>query len=529
MVEILKKAERIDWQAKLATMSAKDAKAWQIKEYRRCVEDKPYWFDNYVWAIDTRKTPSIIPFTLWPHQHKLLAQLDKYQDLFIEKSRDMGISWTIMGWELHQVCYVKGFTALNISRKETEVQDTGNSYHALHGRLLFMWQRLPPFLRPVMRNPHLTFSVPSMNSVIKGESANPNAGRDTQYKFIFVDEGAFIECLDEMYKGLRNATNTICLNSTPPKASFNNKFAEIREMKNSSFVRMSFHWKEHPEKDDEWFKRKTASMTEEEIAQELEIGYDKAKTDRSYPEYNEQVNLLNHKVYLNPKSPLYCFMDYGLEGEVHLFAQKDFEDRLFFIYYKIYKNMLTTELYSEFTKSLDALHYSGEIKDIIFVGDKSGKKRSRLTKTSVIDEYKMVSGGAIDIKSRELSNDEKMKCVKACLKKYINGRPQFNVSNEPSCLEFSKCMKNVTLDKSRDDHLDNIYTHAVNAAEYGINYLFPRVKAAGVVVGLDPGQELIDSETGKVSRVVESTMTKPSSAFAVIGENRIIRRSLING
>jgi hypothetical protein len=50
----------------------------------------------------------------------------------------MGISWTIMMWELHQVLYTKGFTALNISRKESEVQDSGNTYHALHGRLLFL-------------------------------------------------------------------------------------------------------------------------------------------------------------------------------------------------------------------------------------------------------------------------------------------------------------------------------------------------------------------------------------------------------
>ena len=526
-MEILQKAERIDWKAEIANRTPQDAQRWQLQEYRRAVEDKEYWFKNYVWAIDTRKTPSIIPFTLWAHQIKLLKQLDKYQDLFIEKSRDMGISWTIMGWELHQVCYTKGFTALNVSRKETEVQDTGNSYHALHGRLLFMWQRLPPFLKPRIHNPYLTFSVPSMNSVIKGESANPNAGRDTQYRMIFVDEAAFIECLDEMYKGLRNATNTLLLNSTPPKASFNNKFAEIKEMKNSSYVKMQFHWKEHPEKDDEWFKRKTASMTQEEIAQELNIEYDKALTNRSYPEYDDRFHLLGHKVYLNPKSKLYCFMDFGLDGEVFLFAQKDFEDRLFFIYYKLFKNMLTNELYHEFVKCLDAIHYQGEIKEIDFIGDKSGNKRSRLTKTSVIDEYKMVSNGAINIQTKELTNDDKMKCVKACLKKYINGRPQFNISNEPTCLEFAKCMNGVTLDKSLADHIDNWATHAVNAAEYGINWLFPRVKAAGVVVGLDPGDEIKDDD-GNVIRTVESPISRPASTFSVIGNRRIERKGLFS-
>lgn len=524
-MEIIQKATRVDWQKEINSRSPADAKQWQIKEYRRCAEDKFYWFNNYVWTIDTRKTPSIIPFSLWPHQMRLLTQLDKYQDLFIDKSRDMGCSWTIMGWELHQCCYTKGFTALNISRKESEVQDTGNTFHALHGRLLFMWQRLPPFLKPRIHNPYLIFSVPSMNSVIRGESANPNAGRDTQYRFILVDEAGFIECLDEMYKGLRNATNTICMNSTPPKEVMNNKFAEIKEMKNSGFTHMSFHWKEHPEKNDEWYKKKTASMTEQEIAQELEIGYDKARTDRSYPEYNDAIHMLGHKVYLNPKAPLYCFMDFGLDGEVHLFAQKDYEDRLFFILYRIYRNMLTPELYIEFIKSLDTLHYTGPIKEIIFVGDKSGDKRTRLTKTSVIDDYRRVSNGEINIKYREISNDEKIKGMKSCLKKFIGGKSQFNISNEPSCIEFSKCMKNMSMNKMGTDHVDNIYTHAVNAAEYGVNWLFPLVKAAGVVVGLDPGEEITFSDDKRT--FADPIMTRAASASAVINRYRIERRRLI--
>lgn len=525
-MEIIQKAERINWQAEIDKRNPADARTWQAKEYRRCVEDKNYWFNNYVTTIDTRKTPSIIPFFLWPHQERLLVQLDKYQDLFIDKSRDMGISWTIMGWELHQACYTKGFTALNISRKENEVQDTGNTFHSLHGRLLFMYQRLPPFLRPRVHNPYLIFSIPSMNSVIRGESANPNAGRDTQYKFILVDEAGFVECLDEMFKGLRNATNTICLNSTPPKEVVNNKFSEIKDMKNSGFVHMSFHWKEHPEKDDEWYKKKTASMTEEEIAQELDIKYDRAVTNRSYPEYDDGIHLLGHKVFLNPKSKLYCFMDFGLEGEVFLFAQKDFEDRLFFIHYALFKNKLTPELYIEFHKCLDAIGYNGDVKDIVFIGDKSGNKRSRTSKTSVIEEYKTISNGDIDIKTQEITNDDKMKCMKACLKHYIGQRPQFNISNSPSCLEFARAMKSCRLNKVGLDHVDEWFTHVVNAAEYGVSWLFPRIRAAGIIVGIDPGQVLRDSE-GQIERTVETNIVRGASASAVIGDNRINRRRLI--
>lgn len=518
--------ERVDWQKEITSRTPDEAKKWQFKEYRRCVEDKVYWFNNYIWTIDTRRTPSIIPFTLWPKQVELIKQLDKYGDLFIDKARDLGISWTIMGWELHQVLYTKGFTALNISRKESEVQDSGNTFHALHGRILFMYSRLPPFLKPRIHNPFLIVAVPSMNSIIKGESANPNAGRDTQYKFIFADEAAHIECLDEMWKGLRNASNSICLNSTPPTESVNNKFAEIKEMPDSGFAKMRFEWTDNPTHDEAWYKKKTASMTEQEIAQEMLVQYDKARINRSYPEYDDGIHLLGHKVYLNPKSKLYCFMDFGLDGEVFAFAQKDFEDRLFMLYYKIFFNMLTIELYHEFIKCLDALCYTGELNDIVYIGDKSGTKRNRVTKTSVIEDYKMVSNGQIDIQTREMSNDEKMKCVKACFKNYINGRPQFNISNEPTCLEMAKCFKNVTLNKIGTDHIDNKYTHVVNAVEYGINYLFPKTRAAGIVVGVDPGQEIKDEE-GKTIRTVETVMNRGASVASVIGDRRIIRGGIL--
>jgi len=385
---------------------------------------------------------------------------------------------------------------------------------------------LPPFLQPRIHNPYLIFKVPSMNSVIKGESANPKAGRDTQYKFILVDEAAFVDCLDEMFKGLRNATNTLCLNSTPPSETVNNKFVEIKEMKNSGFIKMGFDWNKNPQHTQEWFDKKTASMTEQEIAQEILRQYDKARVDRSYPEYSDGVHLLGHKVYLNPKSRLYCFQDYGLDGEVFLFAQKDFEDKLFFIYYKLFKNMLTPELYKELIKCLGDIGYIGNIKDIIFIGDKSGGKRSRLTKTSVMDEYKKVSGGSISIHSRELSNDEKMRCMKSVLKTFISGKPQFNVSNEPTCLEFAKCMKSVRLNKSRDDHIDDWTTHAVNAAEYGINYLFPIKKAAGVTVELSPGQDILDSFGDKIGNA-GSYRTRAASATAVIGDRRIEKRGII--
>lgn len=525
MIEIIEKPyQRFDWKKKLMSMNAADARKWQAQEYRRCAEDNVYWCNQYAWTIDARKTPAIVPLILFPFQVRLYKQLDKFLDTFIDKSRQMGISWTIMSWQLHKVLYTKGFNALNISRKESEVQDAGNTFNSLFGRLEFIYKRLPQFLRPSIHNPYLTFQVPGMSSVIKGESSNPKAGRDSQYKFIFIDEAAHIECLDEMWKGCRSASNSICLNSTPPQRKTNNKFAEIKDIKESGFTHMSFHWTEHPDYNETWYKKKTASMTPQEIAQELEIKYDGALTNLSYPEFRQDKHVLRHKIWLNPKFPLLCFMDFGLSGEVHLFAQKDYDDRLFFILYRLYRNMLTPELYREFLKSLGHLGYARPIKDMIFVGDKSGNKRDRTSKMSVIEEYKVVSNGAIDIKSKELQNDEKMRAMKACLKNNIKGQPQFNISYEDSCLEFVDCMKSMELNPKGNDHLDNDYTHAVNAAEYGVNWFFPARRAEIAMACLDPGQIIGGGEN---RTQVAPIINRVPSISHVVGSHRIPRKGVI--
>jgi len=179
---------------------------------------------------------------------------------------------------------------------------------------------------------------------------------------------------------------------------------------------------------------------------------------------------------------------------------------------------------------LAELGYEGKAKDIRFIGDKSGDKRSRTTKTSVIDEYRTLSKGDIDIRYRELSNDEKMKCMKSCLKSYVNVngvmKPQFNVSKQASCSKFVQALKMLQLNKGKKDHLDNKYTHVVNAAEYGVNFLFPRKKIEGAVVCLESNQRIDTNEDGE-DVVMNNSADKPASVSAVLSQYRIHRKGVM--
>ena len=453
-----------------------------------------------------------MPFKLWPHQLEMLAEISQFQDIFVEKSREMGISWFVMAFELHQALFTDYFTVLNISRKESEVEDTGKTFHSLMGRIDFIYQRLPNWLKFQMRNPKLSFQVYKTHSIIKGESANKDAGRDTQYKMIFVDEAAHIDVFPEMWKGIRNSTDCLVINSTPPSDPADNKYFELKQIierdqqKGAGFKKLKFHWSQHPNKDEDWFNKKTAAMTDEEISQELEIGYSSTKTRFSYPEFDTPIHVSDHKIYFNPKSKLYITFDFGLAATVMLFLQIDKDRRAFMIDEYEEKEKLPPEHYKNLLRILAKIGYQGALDDIIYYGDEAGNKRSQTTMTSVIQEYNMASKGLVRIKTRPIRFDEKARTCKKFLKDRVNEMPRFVISS--NCTKFPTAVKACRFNKTGTDHVDNWATHKVNAWEYFVVHEFPLQKAGMVCIAPEEEYNKRNDQHSTLRNVIDTHRVK---------------------
>jgi len=474
-------------------MNQSDLRAQAIKEYMRCKEDDKYFIYNYCYTFDSRKVDNkILLMKPWPHLINLIDELNKAlrdkHSLIIEKSRDMGISWTIMAWQLHKVLFREGWMSLNISRKEWEVEDTGKTPRSLFGRLDFMHKRLPTFLKLRVENPFLTFKVPSNNSYISGESANPNAGRDTQYSFIFIDEAGYIAILDEMWKAVNNSSNTICLNSTPPKEGRAHKYSQLRFMKDSNFKVLSYHWRQHPEKSQEWFLNKTMNMTDEDIARELDINYEKAMTFKIYPEFDDEIHVANQDLFYSFGKPLYMSFDFGLDDpESILFYQigSDADGNKKVLVLDEYErgNLLTSEHFMNIERKLVELKYPGTLGDIIAYGDPEGSHRERTSRRSVISEYQSYG---LKIKIKEAGLDERRRAVKIMLK----GRDSLGQSRvlvSPKCENFIESIKGFQRKKLDDESAKkDKCTHSVTSFEYFCVNEFPPLTAAAVIYGKDP-------------------------------------------
>jgi len=507
-----------------------------------CKEDPERFIEKHckVFMPHRPEKERIANFVLWPHQKRLLAELIKFGDVFSEKSRDMGISWVVMAFQLHQALFTEYFTSLNISRKENEVQDSGCTYHSLIGRVHFMYRNLPPEFKLRTHTPFLTFHVLATSSVIKGESANKNAGRDTQYKFVFVDEAAHIDVFREMWKAVRSCTNSVLVNSTPPEDAQENKYVELRELTldRGGFKVMKFHWSEHPLKDEGWFKKKTATMTEEEVNQELEIKYDRTKSEKSYIEWSDDIHRSSRNFYYNPKHPLILGFDFGLEGEVIEFLQQDEKDRLFMLWCYEQKNLLTQEHYRNFLKILQDIRYTGKISDILAIGDHHhGHRRDRTSKRSVIEEYSAVSGGHLIIRTKNIgTNEEKRRTIKTVLKARVDGLPKIQVSSR--CDKFSKAIAYSHLNRQGTDHNDDWSTHKVNAFEYVVCWLYPllsgeminiSVDSLGNVDGVEENKEENKEKNKEKPQAEMPGVVRPYSVHLqkVLSTHRIPRRSSI--
>lgn len=472
-------------------------RAQAIKEWNRCKVDDKYFIYNYCHTIDTRKQENkIFVMKPWPHLLNLIDELNKAvkegYNVIIEKSRDMGISWTIMGWQLHKALFTEGWMSLNISRKETEVEDSGKTPKSLFGRLDFMNSRLPSFLKMRVDNPFLTFKVKSNNSYISGESANENAGRDMQYSFILIDEAGMIAVLDEMWKSVSNSSNCIVLNSTPPKMGKEHKFGQLRFMKTDggeqAFKVLSYHWKQHPDKNAMWYAKKKLNMTDEEVARELDINWEKSIMLKIYHEFDESIHCPPNPIPYNPRLPLYLSFDFGLDDpESILFIQKirDTDKKLMPVIIDEYEhgNLLSHEHFANINKKLVEMNYKGKISEIKASGDPEGKKRERTSRQSVVQTYKNL-GLTIDIKEAGL--EERRRTVKLLLKgKDSLGNPRILISRK--CTNLIEALK--SHQRKNKDELEarrTRYTHAATSLEFFCVKEFPALPISAVIYGKDP-------------------------------------------
>lgn len=315
--------------------------------------------------IETRRS---VPFQPYDHEVKLIdswVQVDgegnearlRWNNVLIEKSRAMGITWTCAWVYLWALMYWPvSLLAQHVDLGRIDDGGNDSTHESLFGKVRYMargdawpdWQRPVDYLTFRQQPEHvITNRLTGAYLVGRGQEDDP--ARGGQYDAYDGDEFARIPHAEAVQESLVSACPTGRLyNSTP--FGEDNEFYRLRQARSADITYLRFHWSVHPvyqrglhiagENPDcelcqgnrdglEWnaqdpqahrYPGKLTSpwydqmvlrlLDDESIAQELDISYARALSARVYREFAEDIHVVDHIAYDNNLT-LEFSIDYG--------------------------------------------------------------------------------------------------------------------------------------------------------------------------------------------------------------------------
>jgi phage terminase large subunit len=219
--------------------------------------------------------PSAVPFLLFPKQEEycvwFLERWKSREPGLVEKSRDMGMSWLMVGLASTICIFTPGVVVGMGSRKEEYVDKIGDP-KSLFWKCREFVSLLPREFRGSWDRskhaPHMRIQFPDSGSSITGE-AGDNIGRGNRASFYLVDESAHLEHPETVDAALSATTNCrIDLSSVNGRG---NVFAQKRF--GGKIKVFTFHWRDDPRKNDAWYAKQCDELDPVVVAQEIDINY----------------------------------------------------------------------------------------------------------------------------------------------------------------------------------------------------------------------------------------------------------------
>ncbi|WP_446906140.1 terminase [Acinetobacter baumannii] len=259
-------------------------------EIYKCSKDPVHWFNNWIWTYDPRGMafglPANIPFVLRPKQVELVAWLEERESTqthgLIEKSRDEGMSYVVLGFFLHRWLFVEGFAGGVGSRKEELVDKKGDPKTLFH-KFRDMFSKMPDWLKPKgfvekVHDNYMRIINPDNGATITGE-AGDNIGRGGRTTMYFLDEWAFVERQEAVDAAISQNTNVHIKGSTPN--GIGDRFHQDRF--SGRYAVFTMPWRDNPDKNwtvtyngkviYPWYEKQLATLDDVVLAQEVDINY----------------------------------------------------------------------------------------------------------------------------------------------------------------------------------------------------------------------------------------------------------------
>jgi phage terminase large subunit len=243
-----------------------------------------------------RGLPAEIPFIPFERQVEFLKWLTERWESgergLVEKSRDMGVTWLAVGWNVTMFLFRPGFAGGFGSRKEELVDKKGDPKSIFDKARQFV-RLIPPEFRPKgwderRDSTYMRMMNPENGSTITGESGD-NIGRGGRQSIYCVDEASFVERQELVDAALSQTTNCQIDISTPN----GNGNAFYRKRHSGKVPVFEFDWKDDPRKN-HWVLEEEEEGTGRVIVTKG-AGKD-APLGAKYPWYEKQISELDEVI-----------------------------------------------------------------------------------------------------------------------------------------------------------------------------------------------------------------------------------------
>ena len=323
--EYIAQVQQNNKEKRLEILKYTSAEGW-VTIIRKCKEDPIFFFNMFLWTYNPRLDKPHVPFITYPYQDDFIKQIieavETGIDVWVEKSRDMGLSWTML-WIFLWWFLFKERSVLLWSYKEDYVDAQGNMDSAFE-RLRYMIKRLPKQLKPKdMLSKYMNISAPWCWE-ISGD-VWVNFWTWGRRKVVFMDEFALRPRDETALQKTKDVTECRIFWWTPNwtsnvywKVMTNHK--AYRHLLNK---KIRLPWRLHPLKTNVWYEFQKMTRTATDLAQEVDISYETSVVNAVYPLFLQMATKGTYVYDVNRHT--YWSRDFGRDSIAFCLRQKDFQ------------------------------------------------------------------------------------------------------------------------------------------------------------------------------------------------------------
>lgn len=365
----------------------------QERELLKCKIDPWYFISNYCQSHDPNDQDN--PYKPAPkHEYlRVLVELDKTEQfIWIEKSRQIWVTWLFCGLDLHTLLFHQGRTVLCLSKKEDDADK-------LLWRIKFMHDHLPEWMRdPGAEHTFCLLKMPRTGGKAEAATANPDNARQDTYSRVHNEESEFQENPDLTFGAARptlGATGKwrdICTvngkgfryqfifrkeGASNPRYDALPKIPGMVVREVDTMCAVKLHYSASPDRDQSWVARMRPTMSPDLWDQEMEMNRDKVEGRPIFYNFKRDLHSATKLPY-DPNRPIIRGLDFGMVHPFCVWMQVNEYDQVLILAELMGDNVTIDKFVEQMDKVENRLfRINGRIhRDYATFGDPAGNQKN---------------------------------------------------------------------------------------------------------------------------------------------------------